>query len=175
MSFYNDLLFEIYHYIPKSNILLLNKSSKCLHVIDGRIKRYVYHKQFNNLDDGLYEGCKTGDMMLVKEIIKKGTNNRYRNWGLSYACEAGHMKLVKFIIKNGANDWDCGLFSACRGADDWNLRLTDAYLDGIFINNDKAIVSKRNCHMKIAKLMIKKGATECLYCDKSIQEHLLKK
>jgi len=34
--FYNDLLFEIYHYIPRSHIPLLNKSSKRMQVINGQ-------------------------------------------------------------------------------------------------------------------------------------------
>ena len=42
LYFYNDLLFEIYHYIPKSHIQLLNKSSKRLQIINGRIERYIY-------------------------------------------------------------------------------------------------------------------------------------
>jgi hypothetical protein len=40
---YNDLLFEIYHYIPKLLSPLLNKVSKRYQIIYDRIKRYVYH------------------------------------------------------------------------------------------------------------------------------------
>jgi hypothetical protein len=115
--FYNDLLFEIYHYIPKYHIPLLNKVCKRLEIIDGRIKRYVYRKRYDNLDEGLYD-----------------------------ACFNGNMKFVRLMIKRGANYWDAGLYGACF-----------------------------NGHMKIVKLMIKRGAIRCHNCDKSIQEHLLKK
>ena len=111
--FYNDLLFEIYHYIPKSNIQLLNKSSKRLRIIDGRIKRYVYHKQLDDPDEGLYEGCRTGDMNLVLEMIERGAD--IWNLGLSDACQYGHMKIVKLMIKRGANYWNLGLGNAYRG------------------------------------------------------------
>jgi hypothetical protein len=36
MSFYNDLLFEIYHYIPRFHIPLLNKVCKRLKIINGQ-------------------------------------------------------------------------------------------------------------------------------------------
>jgi hypothetical protein len=168
---YNDLLFEIYHYIPKSNIQLLNKSSKRLRIIDGRIKRYVYHKQYKQFDDpdeGLYKGCKTGDMNLVLQMIERGADNW--NSGLEYACrgkgismpncplDLGNMQIVKLMIKKGANNWDSGLANACqsghmkivelmikKGANNWNWGLENACEGG---------------NMKIIKLMIKRGAND---------------
>jgi ankyrin repeat protein len=111
--FYNDLLFEIYHYIPKYDIPLLNKSCKRMQVIDKRIKRYVNHKKYDHINEGLYDGCKTGDIKLVKLMIKKGANNW--NWGLASACKSNNMKIVKLMIKKGANDWIWGLEYACQG------------------------------------------------------------
>jgi hypothetical protein len=196
--FYNDLLFEIYHYIPKSNILLLNKLSKRLHVIDERIKRYVQYIKYYGTDEELFEGCKIGDMNLVLEMIKKGADDW--DWGLANACRSGHMRIAKFMIKKGADDWNGGLANACRsghmriakfmikkGADDWNCGLGNACQGkGISIkliakiNNWPFSMALPNCpldlgNMKIVKFMIKKGATQCHNCNKSMSEHLLKK
>jgi hypothetical protein len=47
------------------------------------------------------------------------------------------------MISRGANDWNGGLSNACSGG-----------------------------HLELAKLMISRGATKCIYCMKSIRDHL---
>jgi len=44
-TFYDDLLFEIYHYIDIGNIMKLNKISKKMNKIHQRIRRYYIFKQ----------------------------------------------------------------------------------------------------------------------------------
>jgi hypothetical protein len=195
---YNDLLFEIYHYILHFNLPILNKISKRANIIDKRIKRYVYYEKYNDVNECLYEGCKTGDMNLVLQMIERGADDW--NWGLNGACIGGHMKIIKFMIEKGAICWNWGLGGACqggnmkivklmikKGANDWNWGLGSAcQYKGISIkliakiNNWPFSMALPNCpldlgYMKIMKLMIKRGATECDNCDKSIPEHLLKK
>ena len=195
---YNDLLFEIYHYIPKSNIPLLNKSSKRMKIINERIKRYVYHKKYDNMNGGLYVGCRTSDIGLVKLMIKRGANDwnvglyeaclgkgisikliaKINNWPFLMALpncpsDLGHMKIVRLMIKKGANDWDSGLYGACFSC---NMKIVKLMIRRGADDWDWGLANAcRFGNMRIVKLMIEKGATKCKYCFKSIQEHLLKK
>ena len=185
--FYNDLLFEIYHYIPKFDTQLLNKASKRMRTIDGRIERYVYYQ--NNIYEELYEACLTGNIHIAKFIININSsfimNDKYHqqdwNYFLQCACQSSNMNIIKLIIKKGATTWNYGLYGGCysgnikiinlmikKGANDWNVGLLFACSGG---------------HIKIVKLMIKKGAntfddafySACRGNNKKIMKLMIKK
>jgi hypothetical protein len=202
--FYNDLLFEIYHYIPRSNILLLNKSSKRLQVINERIERYIYH----NNDDNLSEACESIDIQSIKKNIRQVA---YKSIGLEYACRCGDIKIVKFMIDNGANganDFIRGLYGACQGAhikilkfmikkyiDDWdcnNILLKFDWFDNRqrhllntclyyvcqnyrYLVRDKVIYPDRNSRIKILNFLIRNGANiKYIFIEHNLQLTIFK-
>jgi len=136
---YNDLLFEIYHYITQSNIILLNKASKRMQLIDERIKRFYYFEGYRennkiNINYILDVSCSANNIKLINWSIKRYNDNNQDpdkwNKPFIYACAGGNIKLIKWMIKNGANEYNCGLVTACIGN-----------------------------HYYIARMMIKLGAT----------------
>ncbi len=48
---------------------------------------------------------------LVELMLQKGANNW--NFGLYGACRGGHKELAELMIQKGANDWNRGLSGAC--------------------------------------------------------------
>ena len=46
-------------------------------------------------------------------MISKGANDW--NCGLYDACKGGHKEIVDYMISKGANDWNWGLNGACNG------------------------------------------------------------
>lgn len=110
-----------------------------------------------NLNDGMLEACRSGNIEIARLINAKRTE-RWYDWqrGLLKACRSGNIEIVRLAIENGANDWNRGLFNACRGgnfdivqlmidkgADHWEGGLTYACIGG---------------HVDIVLLMIEKGA-----------------
>jgi len=63
-------------------------------------------------------------------------------WGFYGACHGGHIETVNYFIDKGIDDWNGGLTCAC-----WNKQL------------------------EIIELMISKGATKCIWCNKEVLEH----
>jgi hypothetical protein len=59
-TFYDDLLFEIYHYIDIGNIMKLNKISKKMNKIHQRIRRYIF-KQLKPV--GLIVSCNISSLL----------------------------------------------------------------------------------------------------------------
>jgi hypothetical protein len=59
------------------------------------------------------------------------------------ACNGGHREFVEWMIAKGANNWNVGLYYACKQG-----------------------------HVHIARLMIQKGATTCTACSKSLILHI---
>jgi hypothetical protein len=61
------------------------------------------------------------------------------NKALCNACCGGNMDIVNFCIAKGADDWDWGLYGACRYS-----------------------------HREIKKKMIDNGAKDCYWCHKCV-------
>jgi len=139
---YNDLLFEIYHYIPREPLMLSNKICCRLQMITKeRIHRYVYRINYRNTKHNPIESAFiNNDMLYIRELIKKkqidfdiglkGASNQQNihmiktmikygatcfNYVLTASCIKGNMKLVKYSIKKNADDWRNGLLNACIG------------------------------------------------------------
>ena len=74
-------------------------------------------------------------------MISYGANNW--NLGLYDACRAGHLKMAYLMISLGATNWNDGLSAACKYE-----------------------------HRKLVKLMISKGANFCHRCDEPPDIHL---
>jgi hypothetical protein len=104
--FYNDLLFEIYHYIPQTELSCLNKTCKKLIGINERIQRYVYHIRYPH-------------RIKTKYIEKYGDRD---NMFLVMSCKYGDVKRISEIIKRGANCWDRCLYQLCI-SDPINIKL----------------------------------------------------
>jgi hypothetical protein len=198
---YNDLLFEIYHYISQSNIILLNKASKRMRLIDRRIERYIYHNKLYTHD--LFYACATNDLKMINKYIKTYaiSNTDPDKWNKPFikACYGGNMKLVKWTIKKGANKWNSGLCSAGYGGHInimklmiKKIRISNNDLLGFACKNDNIMIAKfaiKNgandwnkglyyaCsyeNEELIKLMIRKGATKCvsIFCSKTLKDHL---
>ncbi len=165
----DDKRFEIIVYGYNSNTELLEEY--CIKNDIIKVRKLI--KMNIDLDWHLgFEGaCRGGHLDCVKLMIVKGAHN-YNN-GLQHACQGGHLDIVRLMIEKGANWWNGGLMCACeygqmdivklmikKGADDWHSGLYYAC---------------RYNHMDIVQLMIEKDATECYYCQKSIEEHLKNK
>jgi len=69
------------------------------------------------MEDGLYESCNTGNLVLVKYLVTQGA----KLWlicdrALIVASKNGYPEIVKYLIKNGANvhtQYDSALQHAC--------------------------------------------------------------
>lgn len=131
--------------------------------------------------------CMGGHMSLVKYMLKKQTGNSDDlDVALTNACgeiccgihtkkctHKEQLEIVKLLIAYKAKDFVMALVNACEGnniemidflvrkakrritIDDWNMILTHACDTNDYIRN----------------IAIKKGATECHCCFKSIQDH----
>jgi ankyrin repeat protein len=165
MSFYNDLLFEIYHYIPRDKIKLLNKASRKMYVIRNRIRRYVSQKYFvnrfaisafGNKYDFINEIEKCG---YSKNIISSKTSLCVEY--IQSASEYGNIKMIKFFFKNCQNTYmfaNYGMYGACNSG---NIRLIKYMIkNGANDFNEglrQACIYKR---ISTIKLMIKLGAND---------------
>src|SRR3972149_3334310 len=105
----------------------------------------------------------------VNLMIEKGAND----WdgGLWGACRGGHYDLANFMIQKGANDWNWGLQSACQGGhrDLVNLMISLGATNW----NWGLIFACLGGHRDLVNLMIEKGATYCKHCDRNADDHLI--
>ena len=70
---------------------------------------------------------------LIESVIKMGANDW--NSGLYGACKGGHNEMANYMVSKDAYIWDWGLYGACQGG-----------------------------HKEMADYMISKGAIECYNC-----------
>lgn len=56
--------------------------------------------------------CINGNIDSIKRLLKKGANDF--NVGLFIACKYGHINVVKLMLKKGANDINVGFYKACK-------------------------------------------------------------
>jgi ankyrin repeat protein len=116
----------------------------------------------------LLQVCWGGHLEMLK--LLPNIENYNLNICLSRACIDGHIETAKYLIEKGANDYNRAFCSACesgnkdlifflieKGANAWNNGLFGAC---------------RGRHDEIVKLMVEKGATNCEWCNKTIDEHL---
>ncbi len=139
---------QIIKYINTTKFICIDSDEKlgngCKNNLIISIKQVKYKLDWSL---GLYSACQDGHESLVKLIIKKGANHlNYLNDGLRYSCYSGKINIVNLMIEKGANEWNSGLFYACYG--------------GHFKNKS------------IVRLMIEKGAKYCVYCEKSMNDHI---
>jgi len=112
------------------------------------------HSYYTKID--ITNPYRFGSIRLLEHLLKTKKiliNSDTCKDGLYHACKSGNIKSIEFMITRGANDWNRGLHGACKGG-----RLPS-----------RASASE---HLDIVNLMISKGATECYYCNKSIEDHL---
>jgi ankyrin repeat protein len=163
---YNDLLFEIYHYIPRESIPLINKVSRRSYIINIRILRYISYinriKQYANmLSVGLYYTCKYRDVIAVKQLLHicKSTGDNIDS-GLHGASAGNNLRLFKIMIKNGANIINVN-DSFVEGCDNNSIKCVTYIIKKYrkYINGNYPIIGFRNAclngNINIVKLLIK--------------------
>lgn len=133
------------------------------------ISKLLIEKGANNLNECLILVCSENKFNIAKLLIESGANNL--NDALKESCEFKCYKIINYLIDCGANNIDelLLLFASKNNAIDivellinkGANKLNDALKNACEKNNYKSI-----------NLLIKKGATECKYCNKSIQTHL---
>jgi len=188
--FYNDLLFEVYHFISQSNILILNKSSKRLQIIDKRIDKYINQNNDdnmnndnmnNNIDKILYVSCRDNNIYILLRLIKRYASNLNYDYGLDGACFGGNLKLAKLMIKLGANNWDCCFTSACVNG---NIKLVMLMIkNGANNFNHGLKIACGYNNIELVKIMIKYGANNwdsglsgaCRYNNEDLQSLMIEK
>src|SRR5438477_322170 len=89
-------------------------------------------------------------------MISKGANNW--NDGLYIACKNGDMEIVKLMISKGANNWNDGLYMACENGDMEIVKLMIS--EGANNWNGGLCMACKEEHLELISLMISKGATE---------------
>lgn len=138
-------------------------------------------------DYALDGACVGGHMELVKYMMKRRTGNTDDlDVSLAYACSevccGVHVKkcthkeqleIVKLLVAYGAKDFAGAIRDACEGT---NIELIDFLVRKAkkrLTVDDWNMILTHSCGKfeYVTHLAIKKGATECNFCFKSIQEH----
>jgi len=141
--------------------------------LDERYKIIKLLKNSENINFGLIEACKVGNISLVRKLFEFGANNV--QMGFATACEKGHNEIINFLLameKININAINNGLLIACAKGHINTIKLlisfgADAFDDGLSNaceNND----------FEIIKLMIACGAKTCFYCERTLDEHVKK-
>ena len=84
--------------------------------VDTILSKFLYKDLRNVVFDYAWGNCKT-----IKDAIKYGNYEYLANIDsslvpyLKEACESGFTETIKLIIEKGANDWEEGLYGACKG------------------------------------------------------------
>jgi len=110
------------------------------------VAKLMIEKGATNFETGLYRACAGGHLNLVKLIYPKALEHYERSdleSSFSVACGEGHREVIDFLMSRGLYNWRLGLFEACR----WQKQ-------------------------DMVELMIEKGASYCMNCRKTIEEHL---
>jgi ankyrin repeat protein len=182
--FYNDLLFEVYHFISQNNLLILNKTSQRLCIIYNRIKRYVYHDFDNPFKTGdvilikhtidldkyknafydwrseFYSSCEQRNVKIVKLMMEKiNMNIDILHTELYYACRAHCINIIKMLIRKGVNNWESGLAGSSNTG---NIKLVKMFMRKGKIYNWNAGLrgACTSGNLKLIKLMIKNGGDD---------------
>jgi len=101
--------------------------------------------------------CKTGSWWGVQKMIQRGADDW--NSGLWYACRGGHRDVAELMIQHGANNWNVGLHCACFGG---HRDLAELMIQRGANNWNWGL--RGAClaeHRDLAELMVQKGATVC--------------
>jgi len=107
------------------------------------IAKYMIKKGADDLIRGLVGACCSGSLGIVKMLVESCKISAYGlNKSMAHAAGNGYLNVVEYLVEKGSNDWNWGLSCACFGR-----------------------------HKKIMMMMIKKGATKCKTCDKTLAEH----
>lgn len=138
-------------------------------------------------DYALDGACVGGHMELVKYMMRKRTSNVHDlEVSLDYACSEiccgtrvkkcthkEQLEIVKLLIAYGAKNFVSAIMNACEGT---NIELIDFLVRKAkkrLTVDDWNMILMHSCGKfeYVTHLAIKKGATECNCCFKSIQEH----
>jgi ankyrin repeat protein len=158
-------------------------------------------KLINNIGNILYKAYRSNDIVLINQILKNKSLNFNINYYLDSAlCEAvldNNLHLINLIIQHGATDFDKALIVACqvgnfplvkylikRGAGCFSFPFHEACFYGHFKVAKYLIKKGAKCVLLFAdlcqknnkkwiKLFINNGATSCICCMRSMEEHLL--
>lgn len=112
--------------------------------------------------------CRGGQFDIVKMMFEKCKQTNIRNSEslIRYACWGGKIEIVNYIISEinflASNEymWNIGLTETCKRKKQ------------LILSYNLAKDKKRAEHYdKIIELMIKKGATRCDFCRKTLGEH----
>jgi hypothetical protein len=117
----------------------------------------------NNYDSELINNAKSGNLNMVRALIKAGANVRYSSDSpLEKSSENGHLEIVKFLVEKGANihaNDDCAVRYAARGGHLEIVKFLVGKGADIHTMDDWALcVAADNGHLEIVKFLLEKGA-----------------
>lgn len=131
----------------------------------------MIEKGANDWNNGLSTAADYGCFNSVKLMLEKGATKLYMPFCV--ACGRGDLEVVNLLIEKGADYWNEGLKNACA-SNPLHLIGEEDYLDGHIYSLEEVKSFKSTKGITaIIKLMIDKGATNCNFCHKSMNEHLL--
>ena len=163
MNYYD--IVNIISYMDIDMMLLMRRINNLFNREIGQIKIFNF-KKLINIGDTYYDfiGIRIGSYRVSKEGINACINayeDTIQNRQFSDACYSGKLDMVNIMIEKitGMTSIPVEIGAMPQFANIWNRGLSGACLGG---------------NLEIVKLLIEKGATECTYCHKSMQEHLQK-
>ena len=143
---------------------------------DMRIVKFILdHGVKINLYWCLFYACKSGNIDIVKLIYGSGTICDSDIFiGLTGACRGGNVEIAKYLVERNAHVLNhpgyCLLEDACYGG---NIECVVYAIECGSRNWNRGFGGA--CHkdrIHLFSFLCEKGATECGYCTRPIEEHL---
>lgn len=120
------------------------------------IVRLMIKKGANNYINAIYFACLSGNIEIIQLMIEKGANGY--NDGLTSACQTGNMEIAKLMIEKGANNYNFGLTIASQKG---NVKIVKSMIENGANNyNDGLTYACKNQDINLIQLLIEKGANE---------------
>lgn len=147
---------------------------------DYNIPNYLIKIQkFDQIPIGYVKmACQSGNIKLAEKFIEMRNLKNESFWQqiFHHACIGGHTKMVKFVAEKGnvlsPVAWMYGFKAACKYGE---IELAEFLVEKIGkqkVDWNRGL--RAACYhkeIKMVKYLIANGASECLYCEKSIEEH----
>lgn len=141
-----------------------DKVVSCVEFFRARISS---HEFFNYLEGGLSHVCRAGHYRLVEYLIVTGAEGL--DYGLASASQSGNLDIVKLLVKHGAaiDRWGGASFSACKNN---YLHIVDFLVSMDLLNFDDGLKGAcSGGHYALAKRLIESGrcryyVKQCLDC-----------
>jgi ankyrin repeat protein len=187
---YNDLLFEIYHFIRKDEIARLNKASRRMHMIWSRIRRYIYIYRFSSDSryvDMLYDICRYGEYSDIKKLVKENRHILYLRFGFDglfvRRLDDKHNHILKLLIKNIDDKNGYFIDHNYEYYINYVLHYSSMNENIKYIRYMLKLGGDINCgfnaacytnNIKMMRFLRKNGATKCsnLNCHQPISDHM---